>query len=409
MKKGIYNFFRIEGNRSYFELFLYLFVASLPMGYSLDGIFLAGLVLSWCFVSTWERKIQNLKNNKLSLGLLFVMFVIFLAGILYSEQPKVALGRVERSLTLIVLPLLVFSLDKAFFNFKRIYLSLGLGLCITMLVSWAFIFIDILSKPWPLRQAKYFFEWIYTHDNLLRPMDIHPGYFAFSLVIFAAGLIGLNELHGLRKRKGLYFLILFLLVLFLIETSSRFGFIAFFLVIIINIFRKKSKKAIWSMLFLITITFVIASQFNYLKTKFNKVIDENGSIKFERFHRWKSILDTFSESNQWIFGVGNGDVYEVYQQAYQEGGFSLALRDNYNAHNQYLELLIGCGVIGLFIYITIIVNFIKETRLKNQALIFFLLVILFSLSESFLVRSKGVLIFAFFYAMFISKLNQNND
>lgn len=379
------------------------------MGHNIDAKLLIPLLIMWWLLSPLNDKLDNLRDNRVSLLLIVGLNVLFVISVLYSENTEIATGRVERSLPLIALPIILFSLDSSIINVKKIFYALGVGLFITMVVSWFSIANDIMSKPSPLRQMKYFFEWIYTDDNLLFKMDIHPGYFVLFLVLFLTALMNDEIFVQFRKNNWCYILVLFLGILFLVETSSRMGFLSLIIILIVGSFKNVSSKSKSLRLGLIVGLLVFASQFDYLQRKFNMIIDLEGNIKLERYYRWKEILGVFSEENHWMFGVGNGDTEGIYHLAYERSGFTLALKESYNAHNQYLEFLVGTGLIGLLYYLTVLGNFIYRTRLKGMALAFIILITLFSFSESFLIRSKGVFFFSFFYPLFIIQYTRKNE
>ena len=52
-----------------------------------------------------------------------------------------------------------------------------------------------------------------------------------------------------------------------------------------------------------------------------------------------------------LFGVGTGDIPNAYKQAYEEMNSSLDEQHRYKAHNQYLSITVGFGVIGLLIFL----------------------------------------------------------
>ena len=156
------------------------------------------------------------------------------------------------------------------------------------------------------------------------------------------------------------------------------------------------------LLFLLLSTIaVFALKFDYLGSKFQKIINYKGEVKLERAHRWNEILNVFEAKDNLLFGVGSGDARLVYRRAYYNGGFDLAFKRNYNAHNQYLEFFVSNGVFGLTIFLFVFFVFIKQTQLKSNALHFFIAFFMFSFSETFLVRSQGVMMFSFFYAFLI--------
>ncbi len=409
MKNVMGSFLKNKGWESWFEGFLYLFAVSLPIGHGIDAVMMAPLALCYLFVLTWNEKWENLKANRTSLLLLFSIPLLLFAGLFYSNNVDVALGRIERSLPLLILPIIIFSLPKRLVNVKKILYALGIGLLVVMLVSWGAIIADILSKASPMKQAKYFFEWIYTDRNLLRTMDIHPGYFVLFFVLFLTTIMDSKLFKGLREKRIFYYILLLLALLFLVETSSRVGFFCILLIMAIHFFRDWKGKRNWGYLFVFCGLFLAMFKFDYLLSKFRKLIDLEGNITFERYFRWKEIGKVFLDNGNILIGNGSGDIYEIYLQAYANGGFDQALTENYNAHNQYLEFLIGNGLLGLTVYLLVLVHFAIKTRLRDSALAFFILIVIFSFTESVLVRGKGVMFFAFFYPLFIKYYTNGNN
>lgn len=397
-----------KGLENWLEIFLYLFVASLPIGHGIDAIMMALLFVCYLFFLKRHEKLENLGPHRTSLLLLLAIPLILFAGLLYSNNISVALGRLERSIPLLVLPIIVFSLPERLVKVKNIFYALGCGLLLVMLVSWGVIIADIWSKFSPIKQAKYFFEWIYTDRNLLRTMDIHPGYFVLFFVLFLTTIMDSKLFKGLREKRILYYTLLLLALLFLVETSSRVGFFCLLLIMAIQFFRDWKGKRNWGYLFVFCGLFLALFKFDYLLNKFRKLIDLDGNITFERYFRWKEIGKVFLDNGNILIGNGSGDIYEIYLQAYANGGFDQALAENYNAHNQYLEFLIGNGLLGLTVYLLVLVHFAIKTRLRDSALSFFILIVIFSFTESVLVRGKGVMFFAFFYPLFI-KYYTNGD
>lgn len=409
MKIVIGQFLKSNGWDKRFVVFLYLFVVSLPIGHGLDAIMMIPVILCYLFVSSWKEKWNNLKENKITLILLFSIPILFLLGMLYSNNIGVGLGRIERNLPFLVLPIIILSVPKRLIEIRNIFYALGIGLLVVMLISWGIIIADIFSKVSPMKQAKYFFEWIYTDKNLLLAADIHPGYFVLFLILFLTSIMYSELLIDFRRNKTLYFLTLSLFVLFLVETSSRIGVSCLLIIMTINLLRNWNGNRKWLHLIVFCGLFLALIKFDYLSSKFLKLMDINGNITFERYFRWQKIWKVFVENGNMLIGVGTGDVYEVYGKAYEMGEFQQAIKENYNAHNQYLELLVGQGFLGLIVYLLILVNFVLKTRLKDMALAFIVLIIVFSFTESLLVRSKGIMFFAFFYPLFIKQYSSSKN
>ncbi len=387
--------------RLFFEISTYLFVATLPLWDKLNTLVLWLFVASSIFLVKPRVRLENIKQNKIAFFGLLALFLLFIIGLFFSINTKDALRDIERTLTLFLIPLIVLSHKREDFNLKRIYVSFGIGLFTAMVICWAVIIESILTNATPWVQAQYFFKWVYNGWNAVAPFEGHPSYFAVMLVIFIVGLIRMPEFINLRKNKFKFLLLLAPFFLFLIETSSRIGVICLVVIAVVTIFRKLEIKRIFYVLGLLVILGALSIKFDYLGSKLTTIMDTKGNITLDRYDRWGAIMSDFQERGNWIFGVGTGDTQSLYNIVYSKNGFIIALKNHYNAHNQYLEFLISNGLLGLLVYLSVILIFFKKTKLKGEALSFFIIIVLFSGSETIFGISKGVFIFSFFYALFI--------
>lgn len=402
MMNGIKNYLRYSDRREmFFKASIYFYVGTLPLFLNLNTIALWFLILSSLFTIKIHNGISNLKSNLSNLLPIASIFLLFVIGLLLSKDTNRVFADIGRTVPLLLLPAIIFLHSKENFNIKRLIVTLGIGLSIGMLICWYHIFISIMSKQEPLKQAAYFFEWIYTDINLVKPLDGHPSYFALLLVIFISALLFDRHFIELRKNKIKLCLLLVPFLLFLVETNSRIGILVLLMIIFVHAVKKLNLKLL---MFVFLLVFVFASlslKFDYLGTKFQKVVNSKGEITDERIARWDEILKVFKEKDRLLLGVGSGDARPVYRRAYYNGGFDLAFERNYNAHNQYLELFVSNGILGLLLYTLVFIVFIRQTRLKTNALHFFIAFVMFSFTETFLGRSQGVMIFSFFYAFLI--------
>ncbi|WP_445958139.1 O-antigen ligase family protein [Yeosuana sp.] len=308
---------------------------------------------------------------------------------------------IGRVVPLVIIPLFVSVHRKEDYNFKNIYKVLGLGLFLGMLICWYNIFVSIMSRVDYVKQASYFFQWIYTDFNLVKPLDGHPSYFAILLVLFISAILFNKEFYNIRKNKLKFVLFLSPFFLFLIETNSRIGVIVLVMMVLYHAIKQGSTKLFLSGVALVFLIVLLAIKFDYLGSKFKKIFSPEGSVSIERVERWKEIIQVFNDEDNFWFGVGSGDARLVYRRAYYNGGFELALKKNYNAHNQYLEFFVSNGIFGLAIYLFVFFNFFRNTYLRINAIHFFIAFLMFSMSESFLGRSQGVMIFSFFYSFLL--------
>jgi O-antigen ligase len=358
-------------------------------------------VVSSFIVLGFKKRKEILWKRRSFIIPFILLFFIYIIGLWTSTNTDIALKNISRVLTLLLLPTIILSHNKEDFNFKKIYYSLGAGLLTGMLICWGFVIESILTNATPLRQAPYFFEWIYSNWNLVKPIGVHPNYFALLIVILVLAIIKTEELKFLRKNKLKLILLLIPFFLFLFELSSRVAMLAFLLVIIVSALQNRSrKKGILIGLFVVGLI-VLSVKFDYLGNKFSGLVDGRGNIKVERIQRWDFIIREFKKEGKLILGVGSGDTEEIYTRAYINGNFKTALIEGYNAHNQFVEFLVSNGFFGLLVFVWGLLFFALKTKLKGEALSFFITIVLLSFIESFLCRAKGVFIFSFFISFFL--------
>ncbi|QAA82192.1 hypothetical protein EI546_10860 [Aequorivita sp. H23M31] len=410
MIKGIRSYWNNNPpSKVFFQVSTYLFVGTLPLWDNLNTIILWFFIASSLFMLNPKHRLANLKSNKVAIYALLSLYLLFILGYFFSTNVKIALRDIERTLTLVLIPLIVLSHNRVDFDLKKVYIAFGTGLFTGMVICWAFIFHSIATNFTPWVQAGYFFKWIYSGWNAVAPIDGHPSYFAVMLVIFILGIIRMPEFRNLRRNKLKLVLLLAPFFLFLIETSSRIGIITLIAVLILTILKKLEIKRVFYVVGLVIVLGLLSIKFDYLGSKFTSIVDTQGNVTLDRYPRWIAILSEFSDRENWIFGVGTGDRQALYDVTYSKGGFQIALDNEYNAHNQYLEFLVSNGILGVLVYILVLATFIRKTRLRGEALSFFVIIALFSFSETIFGLAKGVFIFAFFYSFYVIWYSGNKD
>src|SRR5690606_17187462 len=138
------------------------FVVTLPLLLKLNTIAL--WILGLAVVFTWKSKerLGNLKKNIWPLAGLFLLFGLYAVSLLLSTNTHEVFKDIGKAVPFILIPIFVLSQNKGAFHLKKIYIALGVGLFVGMLICWANILISIISHTKPMEQATYFFKWIYT-------------------------------------------------------------------------------------------------------------------------------------------------------------------------------------------------------------------------------------------------------
>jgi len=114
---------------------------------------------------------------------------------------------------------------------------------------------------------------------------------------------------------------------------------------------------------------------------------------------WNAATDVVAQNP--ILGTGTGDAEADLIQAYANNGFKLGVEEKYNAHNQYLQILVETGWLGLLCFAGFFFLCLRlAIKHKNYLYLAFLLLWLVNIStESMLETQSGVVFFSFFNAL----------
>ena len=121
-----------------------------------------------------------------------------------------------------------------------------------------------------------------------------------------------------------------------------------------------------------------------------------------RFDIWRNFTDVFQD-NSIFTGAGVGDVKRALVQVYEKKGIESPSKPT-ECHNQFIQTLVACGVLGLLLLLTII-GYAFWLAYKNRDLVLLLFMLIISINfmfESVLERVFGVIFFAFFLLFFTS-------
>ena len=127
----------------------------------------------------------------------------------------------------------------------------------------------------------------------------------------------------------------------------------------------------------------------------------NGGSLSQRIEYTKASLHLIRKHP--VFGVGTGDIPNAYQQAYDEIQSPLQPQFRHKAHNQYLSITVGFGLIGLvWFLIVLFYPYLASKRNRTYFYTLFLVIFLISmLPEDTIESQAGVSFYAFFNSLFI--------
>ena len=104
-----------------------------------------------------------------------------------------------------------------------------------------------------------------------------------------------------------------------------------------------------------------------------------------------------------LFGVGNGDVKQAFQEYYDSTNSPLKETRRRRAHNQYLTFMISFGIPGMLLCLFSLVAplFLANRYRSFMATGFMILLLISMLNEDMLETATGAVFTAFFYSLFI--------
>jgi len=355
------------------------------------------ILFSGDYKNKWNTLISN-KRNFVFIGI----YIIFLYAYLISENKQEAFIDLKVKLYLLLIP--VFWTAAITFTKKEI-----------QRVLYWFVLSCILFAAFAIAVAVYNF--IITGENKFYYLDLvsftymHPAYIgmfeAFAFIIISIDLIkSWNQFTV--KRKWTYLLVLLFLTLFIFLLTAKmaiaslfiFGNIAFFILAKNNLGKKYAFLIILSCN-IVALTALLSLPYTRERFKllftYNEVAYAN-SVN-SRSEIWKASLEVAKQ--HLLFGTGSGDAEKALTEAYARNGFEKGVTESYNTHNQYLQMLVETGIIGLLLFTAFFGFCIRVAILdKNYLYLSFLLLFMVNIStESMLKTQSGVVFFVFFNSL----------
>lgn len=349
-------------------------------------------------------------KTSLLLMLAFASYILWqLIGLTYSENMKNGVNILFSRLSMIVVPLLfVFPGRKVHDNRKVLLKSFAWSTALFILFRFIVAFIHsasfqngqlVINTHPPVEYWMSYFYGPYLAG------DQHPSYLAMFVILSTfISLESASEIHITKYWRMLWTVSACVLLASLYFLSSRSGFMVILILLPVFLFVKiwQRRKLVFTLLSLFLIILVVSSIVltnERIKTNIEQIADGSFRGKLAddgRLLIWESAFK-IAERNI-IFGVGVGDVRDELLKEYKLQEEKDLINSRYNAHNQFIEVLLEGGVIGLLIFLALISIMVHETLVHRNLLLglFVLEMIIFFLFETVLYRLAGVTFFTIF-------------
>ena len=264
---------------------------------------------------------------------------------------------------------------------------------------------------------------VFFYHALLSPFNEHAVYYSFYLLFCIIYWMeeGMSTCKRLQKKISVIcVLVYFFLVIILLSSKIVLGILSVYILyfILFHLIHKQNKKMLLPVVagLGMVVTILVATH-NPVKKRFADITNGaatlfqqqkcNTGVYFNglqfRLLTWRFTSEILTEQKAWLLGVSAGDGQAFLRKKYIEtnmytgdgsnsGGYLL-----YNCHNIYLQTTLESGIIGLISLLSITVSFLFKLikSKKRTALIFFLCMLVFGFTESYLSRQFGIVLFIF--------------
>ena len=365
----------------------------------------------WIFENRKGFDNMSIDGNKPVI--LFILFLSFFlwntGGLLLSDSLNSGFERIFRRLSILLFPLVLFypgSKIKSNIPFILRVFSIG------VFIYLVYCFGNALHNSLVYKDGNWVFNAyheLYTYENFFMGARlssiVHPSY--LSMYVLLSALISLNSFFDSERplfKRYIWFAaaIFFTLVIYLL--SSRAGVLAAFIVLslyfIFKFYRKVSKGVIVVVLIVAGLgsaTMLKTNErFKYSLEELSQSGINEAFSNDTRFLIWKSAFGVIKSN--FLLGVGTGDASEELKKEFLNRGYVDGYYDNLNAHNQFIEVLLENGIIGLIIFLAII-GYLGYSAIYERNLLlglFLLMMVIFFMFETVLNRLAGITFFPLF-------------
>lgn len=328
------------------------------------------------------------KTWSLNVGVLpLILFVLSAISFLYTTNLDAAFNLLELQASWFFIPMIfVFSAALITVEFRRI-LFVSFAISVLLLCIATYVIVAFKSgKFWP--EAVYNYYDPFGRILFSEEAGIHPSYWSMYL-LFSMVIV----FQKLKVKDYIKFLIILLMFPFMLILAAKNQMVLFFLVLALIIWNYihvsvKAKVIIISVSVVLLIGIGALSE--PLRYRFR---DELRQTLGERLILWNAGKEVIMEHP--VLGVGLGDTDDEINK--------ILIRDknqklnNYNLHNQYLDHWVTLGTVGVLALIVVLLIPLRHSDILFR--IFILIIGISLLTESMLLRQKGLVFFLLFYGL----------
>ena len=396
---------KLRGNIRFFLLPLLLSLLPILVNFFHEKYIAIPLALTVLLFFFESGKKQRFKMNRSLLRPFVIMIAVYVLYTLISVDLATGAKVLERQISLLLIPLIVFCSDFTQERFKVFFHSFLIIMAVISVFAFGYLYWFYQSNlDWVTFMNETTNTNTYLQYKFPHLIGTHPTYWSYLLIIANCILLSYSYLGLTIKRHW----IIFLLILFngtiiyisarmplLINTSLHFLALFFYLRKVKTSLTKKTTIA----LVIIIAAFLLFNN-PLLKVRLLAIIED------ERIYLWPKALETI-KNNYFLLGEGLGQGNNVLKEFIIENGDPRKNYNSFDLHNQYLRHYMDMGLLGVLALVYLV--YYPLSKVKGQwhtrklpLIGFSTLFALAWITEASLYRLKGIMIFAVFSAIFLT-------
>lgn len=375
-------------------------------------IFSIGIILLFLYTLYFNRNDYTallifIRNKKIIFILFF--YLLHVLGLTYSTNLKAGFFTLEKMFSLLLLPVLFSTFSP--FKKKEITTILSiftLSIFVACILLYLNFFIEYINSSTFSIESISNFAKNYNRERLSSSSLVKFHHPYLGMLISTSLLFILHNFKYIKFNKAYIFIAAFF-ILFLVHLEAKMSLIALGITLMMFVALKLkiySSKIFVSFIILVILTIGASVLFvpDLLKKGAEKLVYSDGG---SRVRNWESAVLAIKDAP--IFGYGTGDVLEALQKHRPKGSWEF--EQKYNSHNQFLDIPLRLGIIGLT-YWLFLLSYLMWTSYKEKKYFFTLFFILFaicSLTEVLLARFHGVAIFSLILSIFVNTAGEKEE
>jgi hypothetical protein len=407
-----------------FDILLLMIAACFPIYmHSISGVLLPAVGVGTILLFIYQKRTFNRHHLTRKFQYFFVttiFYVIQVFSLIYTTDLSFGISILIHGIYILVYPLvIIFFVGKITNTHFNLITSCFVITCFIYVVYIHYCFFNagLYSNFKPAE-----FNELPFRDTLmgLKVGGRHPTFVSMWLLFSVLFLV-----HYLSKKKStlrqtvMFGLMIFIFIATTILLSVKITVVAFFFSLLVLIYRIIRNKFVVIVAFgaLTTIFIISIYTISFLRARF---IDEfriaelkppvglrTNSINI-RVGIYQCTYETFKKN--WFIGTGVGDSQYELNKCYESFDTDVYKERVYDTHNNYMDIGVSTGIIGLFSFVYMLFFHLKESiRQKNTLFIVFLVFIMICmLPENILSRNHGVVFYTIFSSL-LMKFNLQED